>query len=280
MRLGAPVFLKTEDPAEFARAHRAQGYRAAYCPGWLKAVDTDAIRAARDAFAAEDVEIAEVGAWGNLIGPDPEERRRNVERAVERLALAEEIGARCCVDYSGTYDPETSWGPHPQNMSREAFDRTVETIRHVIDAVNPTRTVFALEMMQWVWPQSADDYVALIEAIDRPGFGVHLDPVNVINSPLRYYDTGAIIRDCFEKLGPQIVSCHGKDVIMEKEAIVVIRECRPGTGTLNYRTYLRELSRLPQQPPLMLEHLPNEAEYHLARDYVVSVARDVGLSFE
>ena len=32
IRLGAPVWLDSEDPEERARAHRAKGYRAGYCP--------------------------------------------------------------------------------------------------------------------------------------------------------------------------------------------------------------------------------------------------------
>ena len=33
IRLGGPVYAKQDDPAAFARAHKEQGYRAAYCPG-------------------------------------------------------------------------------------------------------------------------------------------------------------------------------------------------------------------------------------------------------
>ncbi len=33
VRLGGPVFARTDDPEELARAHVKQGYRAAYCPG-------------------------------------------------------------------------------------------------------------------------------------------------------------------------------------------------------------------------------------------------------
>jgi len=37
--------------------------------------------------------------------------------------------------------------------------------------------------------------LALIEAIDRAAFGAHFDPVNLINSPRRYYDNAALIRE-------------------------------------------------------------------------------------
>ena len=275
MRLGGPIFIQSRDPEEIARAHCAEGYRAAYCPGWLTTDDGAAIRELTAALARHDVVLAEVGAWGNIIHPDPAERKKNQDRAVERLALADAAGALCCVDYTGTYGE--GWFD-PRNLSQDAFDHVVEVTRSIIDAVNPSRTVFALEMMPSVHPENPDDYLRLLAAIDRPGrFGVHLDPVNLVNSPRRYYDTGAVIRECFEKLGPHVASCHAKDVTIGSGFVVHLDECRPGTGSLDYSTYLAELSKLPQEPPLMLEHLPNAEEYRLARDHVVSVARRLGL---
>ena len=76
IRLGGPVFLKSGDPAELAREHRRLGYSAAYCPR-AKAEDTARTREIERAFAAENVVIAEVGAWVNLLDPDEEKRRAN-----------------------------------------------------------------------------------------------------------------------------------------------------------------------------------------------------------
>jgi hypothetical protein len=59
-----------------------------------------------------------------------------------------------------------------------------------------------------------------------------------------------------------------------------IQETIPGTGVIDYRTYLRELSRLPTEAPLMLEHLHGEQEYTQGREYIEGVARSLGLSFE
>jgi sugar phosphate isomerase/epimerase len=276
MRLGGPIFIQSRDPEEIARAHRAEGYRAAYCPGWLTVDEPEAIQELTAACHRHDVVLAEVGAWGNILHPDLAERKQNQDRVVERLALADEVGARCCVDYTGTYGD--GWY-HPRNLSEDAFEEIVEVTRSLIDRVNPRRTVLALEMMPSVHPENPDDYLRLIAAVDRPGrFGVHLDPVNLINSPRRYYDTGAVIRECFEKLGPHIVSCHAKDVTIHNGFIIHLDECRPGTGTLDYHTYLKELSRLPQEPPLMLEHLPSQEEYRLARDHITSVAESMRLT--
>ena len=101
-----------------ALAHRTLGYRAAYCPG-VALKDTDRIRALSEAFAKHDVVIAEVGRWCNLLEADPEKRRQNLETVTEGLALAEAIGALCCVDIAGSFS-KTSWfGPHPDNLSQK-----------------------------------------------------------------------------------------------------------------------------------------------------------------
>jgi len=148
----------------------------------------------------------------------------------------------------------------------------VETTRGIIDAVRPTRTFFTLETMPWAYPDSADSYLALFKAIDRKQFAVHLDPVNLICSPQRYYGNAEIIRECFRKLGPHIRSCHAKDIILRPELTTHLDEARPGLGGLDYSVFLKELTRLPDAP-LMLEHLPNAEEYRLAAEHIRSVAK-------
>src|SRR6185295_17293663 len=90
IRLGGPIFLKSDDPKEQAKEHRRLGYSAAYCPQ-ASLSDSDRIRAIRDAFAAEDVVISEVGAWKNMLDPDSAKRSENQKYVTERLALAEAV---------------------------------------------------------------------------------------------------------------------------------------------------------------------------------------------
>ena len=278
MRLGGPVFVKSEDPGELARAHRALGYRAAYAPN-VSLKDRDRVKAVVKEFAAQDVTLAEVGAWVNLLDPDSEKHRKNLEYVTERLALAEELGARCCVDIAGSFNPDVWYGPHPDNLGPRFFDATVENARKVIDGVKPQRTAFTLEMMGWSLPTGPDEYLKLIKAIDRKAFAVHLDVCNAVNNPARIYNNGALIRECFAKLGPRIVSCHAKDLAWEVELQVHFKEVVPGRGVLDYKTYLQGLAHLPVDAPLMLEHLKTPGEYAEGRQYILRIARGLGLSF-
>jgi sugar phosphate isomerase/epimerase len=183
------------------------------------------------------------------------------------------------VDIAGSFSTEEWYGPHPENLSRTFFDAAVENARKIIDAVKPKRAKFCYEMMGWALPDSADSNLELLRAVDRPGFAVHLDPCNLVNSPRRFYENEALIDECFDKLGPWIVSCHAKDLRWNVEFNLHFVEVRPGTGTMDYRTYLNRLAQLPQQPPLMLEHLPNAEEYDLGRRYLLGLGNQMGLAF-
>jgi sugar phosphate isomerase/epimerase len=278
IRLGGPIFLQSADPAEQAREHRRLGYSAAYCP--TAAVgDTARIAAIAKAFQTENVIIAEVGAWKNMLDPDADKRKQNLDYVVERCALAEAVGARCCVDIAGSYNPELWYGMNPRNVAKEFFDATVENCRHVLDAVKPKRTKFTIEMMPWSIPDGPDSYVDLIHAVSRPAFGVHLDVCNVVNSPRRFYDNAAVIRECFRKLGLWIISCHAKDLQWVPEYNVHFLEVVPGRGQIDYRAYLQELAKLPLDAPLMLEHLKNAAEYDEGRNYIRKVGEAAGVTF-
>lgn len=278
VRLGGPIFVDTPDPEELAAAHRKLGYRAAYCPN-LSLKEPEKVRAAAKAFEKQDVVIAEVGRWVNLLDNDPEKRRHNLQTVTDGLALAEAVGARCCVDIAGSFSTTSWFGPHPDNLSRKHFDASVENARKIIDAVKPTHTTFCYEVMGWSWPDTPEHYLKLIKAVDRKAFSVHLDPCNLINSPEKFYNNTALLNECFDKLGRWIASCHAKDLTWDVEMNIHFREVAPGKGALDYTTYLRRLVELPQGPPLMLEHLSTAEEYSGAREHIFQVGRQAGLSF-
>jgi sugar phosphate isomerase/epimerase len=279
IRLGGPIFAGGDDPGALAAAHRRRGYRAAYCPR-VSVDEGDRVRAIAAAFATHDVVIAEVGRWVNLLDPDPARRRENLRIVTEGLALAEAIGARCCVDIAGSFNEKVWYGPHPDNLSPRFFDAAVENARRIIDAVKPKRAAFAYEMMGWALPDSPDAYLRMRKAVDRTAFAVHLDPCNLVNCPARFYRNADLIDECFEKLGPWIVSCHAKDLRWEVGMNVHFREVRPGTGSIDYPVYLRRLAALPHEAPLMLEHLPDAEEYDRARRFVLGLGAEVGVRFE
>jgi len=276
MRLGGPLLTPFDGPAGWIAALRERGYSAAYCPVGADADDAT-VRAYRQAADEAGIVIAEVGAWSNPLSPDDSERNAAIRKCQEQLALADRIGARCCVNIAGSRGRKWD-GPHPDDLTEASFGLIVDSVREIINAVKPARTYYALETMPWMYPDSADSYLTLLQAVDRPRFAVHLDPANLISSPQRYFRNGELIRDCFAKLGPLVRSCHAKDVVLRDSFMVHLDEVRPGLGGLDYSAFLRELSRLPDNTPLMLEHLPNEDEYAAAATYIRDIAARQTLS--
>ena len=214
-----------------------------------------------------------------MLDPDPAARKTNIEYVTERLALAEEVGARCCVDIAGSFNPKIWYGPHKDNLSQRFFDATVENVRKVIDATKPKRTTFTVEMMGWNLPDTPDNYLRLIKAVDRTSFAVHVDICNIINSPEKFYNSRAVIKETFRKLGKWIMSCHAKDLAFVPEMNVHFLEVIPGRGELDYHSYLTELAKLPQDAPLMLEHLKSAAEYDEGREYIQKIAQQSKVEF-
>ncbi|MDE6839143.1 MAG: sugar phosphate isomerase/epimerase [Acutalibacter sp.] len=276
MRFGGFIFQPWTSPQEWAQAALAAGYSAVYFP-----VDHTApqslIDGYRDAAREADLVICEIGVWNNTLDQDPVKREEAVDRAVRQLELADYVGANCCVNIAGSYSAQWD-GPHPDNFTPKAFEDIVLTTQRIIDRVNPQNTCYSLEPMPWMYPDTPESYLALIEAIDRSGFGVHLDMVNVINSPALYYRNGEVIRDWFQKLGDRVRSCHAKDIRLAGRLTVHLDECRPGAGGLDYRTYLECVSRLPERTCLMLEHMTEAQDYVEATRYLKGLAAEMGLT--
>jgi sugar phosphate isomerase/epimerase len=152
-------------------------------------------------------------------------------------------------------------------------------VQEIIDDVNPQNTYYTLETMPWIDPDSADSYLELKKKIDRGRFAVHFDPVNIVSSTRTYYFNAQMLTESIRALGPYIRSCHAKDMNLESGMPVVIKEIIPGEGNLDYRVFVKELDRLPDDDiPLMMEHLKTEEEYDRAAVYIRKQASEAGVS--
>lgn len=97
VRLGGPVFEPYPGPEEWVASLKKRGYRAGYCP-LESGADEAEIRSLEKAAGKHDVLIAEVGAWSNPISPDTEAANQAIKKCIAGLQLADQLGARCCVN--------------------------------------------------------------------------------------------------------------------------------------------------------------------------------------
>lgn len=228
------------------------------------------------AMRENDVVNAEVGAWSNPLCEDAAERREVIRANVAALELAEETGARCCVNIAGSRG--TVWdGPHRLNMSDETFKMIVANTREIIDAVKPVKTKYSLETMPWIFPDGPESYLRLADAIEREEFGIHLDICNTVNSIDRYFNISEFIDRNFDLLGDKTLSIHLKDIKLSDKLTVHLDEVLPGRGAMDFAKIFKRASALAPDVTLIIEHLHSNEDYAAAFKYLRSVVSSNGL---
>ncbi|MDR0909879.1 MAG: sugar phosphate isomerase/epimerase [Spirochaetaceae bacterium] len=280
MLLGGNVFIDGHDPDAYVAAHVKKGYKAAYCPDWLN-TDTDkvACKAFTDALNKNNIVLAEVGIWRNVLSKDSAEAKAAIDYSIRRLTTAEELGARCAVNVIGSWSEESWDGASALNYTQDFFDAAVVAARQVIDAVKPVRTKMTFELMPNAFIDSAEEYMRLLKAIDRPAAGIHLDPTNCIASPRLLYNNAEFFKKEFAILGDAICSIHIKDIDLDNDTFTVhLTERIIGEGAIDYINLLHLIDKLPQDTPVMLEHLATEAEYDKAAENFRSLAKQAGIN--
>ncbi|MCQ2518904.1 MAG: sugar phosphate isomerase/epimerase [Lachnospiraceae bacterium] len=266
MRLGLSTSLNNNSADEWAKAHAAVGCKSVVFPLDSTAPDSlvaEYVKAAKE----NDQLIAEVGIWRNAISPDKAEQKKNLEYSINQLALADKIGARCCVNVAGSTGKRWD-GAYKENFSKEVWDKTVKMVQTIIDEVKPSNTFFTLEPMPWMVPTGPHEYLRLMDDVERSHFAVHMDIINMINSAERYFFHDDFLEETFELLGSNIKSCHLKDILLLEDFTFQLRECACGEGTFNLEHYVKLANACDPDMPMIIEHLKSNEEYLASIKYV------------
>lgn len=267
MKLGISSRLEHTTPQDWASKHKALGLESVVFP--VSCLDgEDCVMAYKKAADDAGLIVAEVGIWRNTLAADPQERRQWIDYSIQQLRMADEIGAKCCVNVVGTpYGPRWDGG-YRNNFSKELWQMAIGMIREIIDTARPKHTKFCIESMPWMIPSTPDEYLKLIEEVDRTEFGTHLDVVNMITSPQKYFFNDEFLHECFEKLKGTICSCHLKDIHLKEEYTFQLEECACGQGTLDLELYARLADAENPDMPMIIEHLTTDEEYAASVRYV------------
>ena len=266
MRIGGGIQKSYKNPDEWIALVKDLTYSAVLCPVDYKA-SSEEKRAYLAYIEKYNLLLGEVGAWGNPLSIDPIESKEAMDYCKNQLALAEEMGANCCVNIVGARGDKWD-GIYLDNYSEEVYALAVDSIREIIDSVNPQRTFYTIEPMPWMVPDSPDAYLKLLKDVDREGFAVHMDFVNMINNPKRFVDSTKFIQESFEKLGPYIKSIHIKDVKMNDTLPCSLEEVAPGKGSIDFINVLKLCEKLGKDTTVFVEHLDTHKEYKEAINFV------------
>ena len=270
MRIGISTALQHETPKEWAEKMEVLGCRSVVFPVDHTAPDgliSDYVEEAKK----HDLRIAEVGIWKNVFATNEAERSQARQRALAQLRLADEIGADCAVNVAGTWGGPIWDGGYKENYGKEAWDAIVAYIQDLIDTVKPRRTTYSIEAMPWMYPTGPDEYVRMIQQVDREEFSCHLDVVNMINCPERYFFSGDFLDEVFDKMGRFVKSCHLKDIRLRDELTFQLQEVACGKGTLDIGKYMSLAHKCDPDMPMIIEHLNTDEEYEKSLIYVKDI---------
>ena len=273
MRLGMNGGLQADGPEDWAQKMADLGVRAVAFPVTFEA-DMKTIDAYAEAIRANDIVIAEVGAWCNPLCPDQKVAEEAEHRCIEQLKLADYLGANCACNITGADGP--IWdGWYPGNYSPAFYDKIVTTTQRIIEKAAPKNTCWSLEPMPNMVPAGPDEYLKLMEDVGSEHLKAHLDIINWMNSFDRFLHQREFMDDVFAKMHGKIVSCHFKDIILKQELTFQIVEAPVGDGLFDIDYYVKKVNEEDPELPLMIEHQPNDEAYIRSMKFVTERYKDL-----
>ncbi|WP_207536222.1 sugar phosphate isomerase/epimerase family protein [Desertivirga arenae] len=248
-------------------------------------------RTIRNAFRDANIEIVAISGYTNLISPDPEKKRKNIEYVKTLLKFAREFGTPYVISETGTYEPSSDWVFHENNATEEAFQEIKAVIEELAEFAYKHDSVFLVENYVNNVIGSVDQLLRLFREVDHPGLGLLMDPTNYFNGA-NIKNVDAELYRIFNALEDRIKIAHAKDIKQaenseEKHAAIDAVESHTfrgagdvelpaaGLGILNYELYLKLLSKKHPNIPLIIEHL-DEEDIPRAKRFVDDTLKAVG----
>lgn len=242
------------------------------------------VEEARDAVApyrAAGLHVVQVGCYRNLIAVDEAVRAaaiRDVRRALELAGAVGVPNVICGGGHRHPTDRSDNAGVHSENWTDRALDILVESCQEIVSHASPSAATLCLEPWVITSLSSPSRLEQVVRRVNHPKLAIELDPVNLMTIE-RYADTGRFLTECFERLGETIRLVHAKDSLLKPRPYSYhMSEAVPGDGNLDYLTLLRLMQRLPNETPLLVEHLPDEETIGRACTYIRGVARQLSLT--
>jgi sugar phosphate isomerase/epimerase len=267
-------FEKGKNIGEMVRKVREKGYTAAESSdSWNEASDSD-IRELHAALKQHDVLFYAMHLALNNIHPDLEIRQKNLKRVARMVETADRLGLSFVVSHTGSCDPSPV-NPHRDNWTRETWETSVKSIRQILKDTSGSKVNLGMEAVNFCNLNNPRAHVQFRQDVGDPRVKVTLDPTNMMN-PSVYYRSTELIEECFGLLGEDIMYAHAKDVLLSPEMLPVIKWVVPGTGTMDYETYLVQLSRMKKSRALMIEFL-SEEQSPLAKKFIEDTAARIGV---
>lgn len=292
MRLGA-VGGATGDPkTSFFRAETVAdldavaakldryGLAAIAAPIRTPEMSDDECREFGEKAASLDIVISEVHFLTNLMAPDAGAREKRVEQARALLRKADLLRARCLLGFAGSAHPsDRISAPCAYNYTDAFKSELRELILRVLDGLDLQWAKYGLEASPKSFFYQPEGCAELIDAVDHPNFGIHLDMMNMVSQD-SYFATTPLIDRTFALLGDRILAAHLKDISWDWEyQFLKFDEVKVGDGDMDYPTFIAQLSRMDPDFPCMCEHLEVESDFLISFERLHGLAAELGVTW-
>ena len=209
---------------------------------------------ARGTLEEAGIALPALGGYRNLVAPDPDVRRANVEHVRRCLELAPALGTFVVATETGTLNPHGDWTDTPENSSEEAWGLLYDALEVLLPAAEGHGVILAVEAYVGSVLKTEDQLAGLLERFPTQHLQVVCDPYNYLSSdlmPVQERATGGLL-DRFE---PRFVLAHLKDVSPDGAPAGTPEY---GTGAFSQLPYLAFLRSRRPDIDLIAEHLPLE----------------------
>jgi sugar phosphate isomerase/epimerase len=227
------------------------------------APDWDALKKITACLDRNEIKIAGLYGYYNVIDPDPAKRKRGEARMDLLIRNWKRFGCPIISTETGTYNTQSEFMESPENYTEKGYAACRAAFEKLVKAAEKTKAVIAIEAYWRNIICSVDRAAQLFRDIDSPSLKLTMDPCNYFrNEDLPKMKP--MLEEIFKRVGRQTVIAHAKDVKRSEKGPDLPAA---GLGELDYPLYLRLLAQLDREMPLVIEHLGIK-DVARARDYV------------
>ncbi len=244
-----------------------------------------------DTFRDANLPVVAISGYTNLVHPDRFKREENIKNLKTLLKFARDLGSPYVISETGTFNEESDWVYHEKNGTEEAYETLCEIVTDLTKFASNHGSVFLVENYVNNIIGTVNQVLRLFSDINHPSLGLLMDPTNYF-SDVNIDDVDGELNRMFNALGDKIRVAHAKDCkraenTAEKHADIDADESHtfrgagsvelpaPGLGILNYELYLKRLSALHPNIPIIIEHL-DEPDIPRAKDFLDAKLKKVG----
>jgi len=187
------------------------------------------------AFKRKDLQVAILGCYINMIHPNPQARRKELDRFKEHIRFAKDFGCSIVGTETGNVNAEIEYTE--ENFKEQPFLEVVESVKELVEEAERFGVIVGIEGGINHPIHTPQRMKRLLDLIPSNNLQVIYDPANFISME-NYQEQEEVIQEAIEMFGDKIVAMHAKDFDIVDQWIKIVPV---GHGRLNYDVVFKSI---------------------------------------